>query len=112
MEQLFFGDLILVDTPESVSEKQIATVVSANVVNEYLHSVIICPLIRTPHFQQSRIGATFVPREISGLEEHTTINYFEIASVPKEHIVKRLGALPNVFLPEIRESLKAIFDIC
>lgn len=111
MEQLFFGDLILVDTRESVSEKQIATVVSANVVNEYLHSVIICPLIRTPHFQHSRIGATFVPKEISGLDEHTTINYFEITSILKDQIAKRIGALPNIFLPEIRDSLKAIFDI-
>jgi mRNA-degrading endonuclease toxin of MazEF toxin-antitoxin module len=112
MEQLFFGDLIVVDTQAGTVEKRIAVVVSANVVNEYLHAVIVCPLIQTPHFQQSRIGATFVPKEISGLEGHTTINYFEIASVPKERIARRIGALPNIFLPEIRESLKAIFDIC
>lgn len=117
MEQLFFGDLVVVDSRNSneqinsASEKRIAIVVSANVVNEYSHSIIVCPLIQTPHFQHSRIGATYVPQEISGLDEHKTINYFEMASVSKDQIFKRIGALPSIFLSEIRESLKAIFDV-
>ncbi|MFQ5628154.1 MAG: type II toxin-antitoxin system PemK/MazF family toxin [bacterium] len=117
MEQLFFGDLIAVDTLLSskqlsnTSEKRIAIVVSANVVNEYAQAVIVCPLIHTPRFQHSRIGATFVPREISGLAEHTTVNYFEITTIAKDTIGKRIGALPHVFLNEIKDSLKAIFDI-
>ena len=111
MEQLFFGDLVLIDTNPDAAKKQIAIVVSANVVNEYLHSVIICPLIHMPHFQQSRIGATFLPKEISCLEQDAMINYIAMTSISKEQIIKRIGTLPAVLLPKIKESLSAIFDI-
>lgn len=113
MMRMFFGDIVLVQTNQS-SEGAIempAVVVSADIINENMPGIIICPLLPTKHTFPSRIGATFIPKSLTGFEEDCLLHYFQIRAVPKEFVRKRIGALPHSFMKQVKESLKAVFDI-
>ena len=100
MNHFKYGDIVLVQLNKDVEVKQEATVrpalvISADTINDNLQTVIICPLIEAKNVSQSRIGATFVPKEIGGLHENSLILSFQIKTISKERVLKRLSSLPS-----------------
>lgn len=114
MIRTFFGDIVQIRPEQQNGNPPAeipAVVVSGDTTNEHMPNIIICPLLETRQSFPSRIGATFIPRSLSGLEKNALLLYFQIRAIPKNMVSRRLGALPPAYLSQVKESLKAIFDI-
>lgn len=114
--QYKYGDIILVGPePVSGSEKRgkakLAVIVSADAINENLQTVIICPIIKANQVSTSRIGATFIPQEIGNLGNNSLILSFQINTISKERILKRIDSLPASFMLQVKESLQAVLNM-
>ncbi len=88
-----------------------AVIISADIVNDNLQTVIVCPLIEAQRVTESRIGATFVPGDVIGMENDSLVFTLQIKTISKDRIVKRVSSLPATYLSEIKESLQAVLDI-
>ena len=106
------GDVILLNL--SGDNKQVncpALVISSDTLNSNLETIITCPIIEANGVQESRIGATFVPSDVIGLGKNCIILAFQIRSISKTRIVRRVGSLPESYLEEVQEGIKAALDI-
>ena len=108
------GDIVSVQLNYSDSangEDGFAIVISADVLNDHLQTVIVCPLIDAGQVKQSRIGATIIPKEVIGLEQDNIVFSLQIKTIAKSQIVKRISSIPNIYMSQIKESLQAVLDI-
>ncbi len=111
-----YGDLVLVnidDNPESneTNQNRHAVIVSADVINDNLNTVIVCPVIEANRVSDTRIGATYIPQKAIGLEKDSLVISIQIKTIAKDRIVKRIGSLPSDYMYQIRESLQAVLDL-
>lgn len=88
-----------------------AVIISGDIINKNLETVIVCPLIESETVSESRIGATFIPREVTGLEVNRVVFSPQIKTVSKNQIQRTVSALPPVYIHQIKESLKVVLDI-
>ena len=88
-----------------------AVVVSADIVNENLKTVLACPLVAAKSISRSRVGATFLPQDKIGLGSDLLALSLQIRTISKERIVKRVSSLPRSYMSQIKESLKAVLDL-
>lgn len=88
-----------------------AVVVSADIVNENLKTVLACPLVAAKSISRSRVGATFLPQDKIGLDSDFLALSLQIRTISKERIVKRVSSLPRSYMSQIKESLKAVLDL-
>ena len=108
------GDIVTIrlggpgNEPEAVRK---AVIVSADVINENLQTVIVCPLIAAKEIKTSRIGATFLPKEETGLDLNSLILSLQIRTVAKETIVQKIGSLPHEYHAQVKESLQAVLEL-
>lgn len=116
MSTFKYGDIVSVkleafpNTQEDVLTRY-ALIISADIINENLQTVIVCPLIEAKKLSKSRIGATYLPKEEIGLETDCLVFSLQIKTISKDRIVKRVGALPESYKIQIKESLQAVLDI-
>lgn len=107
------GDIVLVNLDQAGVEKMNATlakpalVVSSDILNKNLDSVLVCPILEANGVSESKTGATFVPQVISGLNKDCIVFAFQIRSVTRTRIIRRLGSLPESFMDEVKEGLLA-----
>lgn len=116
MNHLKHGDIVLIQLNQNIAVKpeeseRLALVISANAINDNLPTVIICPLIEAKNVSESRIGATYVPKEIGGLSEDRIVLSFQIQTISKERIVKRISSLPSPFMRQVKESLQTALNL-
>ncbi|MFQ5677695.1 MAG: type II toxin-antitoxin system PemK/MazF family toxin [bacterium] len=115
MTSFIFGDIVAINSDVSDADlnglTQHGVVISAEVINKTLHSVIVCPLIEAETVSQSRIGATFIPKMDTGLKFDAVALSLQIKTIPKERIQKKIGGLPSNYVNQIKESLQAVLDI-
>lgn len=88
-----------------------ALVVSCNAINENLEMVIVCPLIEDMQISESQEGMVVVPKEVIGLNHNSVILCFQLFTISKERIVKRIGSLPTFLMPSVQSSLKAVLNL-
>ncbi|MFQ5602584.1 MAG: type II toxin-antitoxin system PemK/MazF family toxin [bacterium] len=88
-----------------------AVIVSADVINDILQTVIVCPIIASKGVSDTRIGATFIPKNVGGLERDGLAFSLQIKTIHKDRIVQRIGSLPMEYLYQIKESLQAVLDL-
>ena len=110
------GDIVLVQLSQDEQAKlngssRYAVVISADIINENLQTVIVCPLIEAKQVVKSRIGATFVPKSVIGMDINSLVFSLQIKTISKERIVKRVSSLPTDYMVQIKESLQAVLDI-
>lgn len=109
------GDIVLVHFENQADPDSLAThpalVVSSDTVNDNLQTVIVCPIIDAQNVSESRVGATFIPKEIADFGENQLALSFHIKTISRERISKRLAALPSEYMQQIRESLQAVLNL-
>ena len=88
-----------------------ALIVSSDAVNEAMSSVLVCPLIEATEEKKSRVGATYLAREDSGLGVNCLVLSFQVWNLEKNRIVRRITSLPRRHLEAVDEGLKAAFDL-
>ena len=109
------GDIVSVKLKDNeVEEKKsigYAVIISAEVINKNLQTVIVCPLIEVKSASESRIGATFVPKSETGLDLNCVVLSLQIKTISKKRIQKRISVLPINYIRQIKESLQTVLDI-
>ena len=107
------GDIVLVslDSLKQKSPARYAVVISSDVINDNLQTVIVCPLIEAKKVTKSRIGATLIPKEVIGMEENCLALSLQLKSVAKERILKRVSSLPVDYMKQIKESVQAVLEL-
>lgn len=96
--------------PGQKADSAYAVIISANAINDHLSTVIVCPLMDAKEVKKSRMGATFLPKDIVGIEKDSIAFSLQIKTVSKNRILKRINSLPTDYIQQIRESLHAVLD--
>jgi mRNA interferase MazF len=78
-------------------------IVSPDVINKYLDTVIAAPLTSTIHAYPTRVNCTFQ-------KKHGQIALDQIRSVDKIRLVRKLGSLDNTTCQTVCELLREIFE--
>ncbi len=109
------GDIVSVKLKDNDIEEKTsfgyAVIISAEVINKNLQTVIVCPLIEAKTVSESRIGATFVPKSDTDLDLNCVILSLQIKTISKKRIQKRISVLPTNYIRQIKESLQTVLDI-
>ena len=111
------GDIVSVQLkdpspdPRRPKGQQFAVIISADVLNDHLQTVLVCPLVEAPQMKKSRVGATLIPKEVIGMERDIVVFSLQIKTIAKNQIVKRISSVPPNYLGQIKESLLAVLDI-
>ncbi|RMD92887.1 MAG: type II toxin-antitoxin system PemK/MazF family toxin [Calditrichaeota bacterium] len=116
MNHFKFGDIVLVnlageEEKPTVAKKGYALIISSDTVNDNLDTVIVCPMVKSEKTTRSRIGATFIPKEIVDLGEHQLILSFVIKTIVKDRIIKRINTLPKSYMQQVKESLQTVLSL-
>ncbi|MFQ5651589.1 MAG: type II toxin-antitoxin system PemK/MazF family toxin [bacterium] len=111
-----YGDIVTVSIgPNSAIESGAtvcyAVIISDDIVNEHLKSVIVCPVIEAKQLLESRIGATFIPKEKSGMVFDGVVLSLQIKTISKDKILERVGSIPAPYTRQLKESLKAVLAL-
>jgi mRNA-degrading endonuclease toxin of MazEF toxin-antitoxin module len=106
------GDIVLIQL-EDVKQKSArhGVVISTDVINENLQTVIVCPLIEAKQVTTSRIGATLIPKEAIGMEEDRLAFSLQLKTVAKERIQKRVSSVPAKFMQQIKQSIQTVLEL-
>jgi len=109
------GDIVSVKLKDNGEHPQkaigYAVIISAEVINKNLQTLIVCPLIEAKKVFESRIGATFVPKGETDLDLNCVILSLQIKTISKKRIQKRISVLPANYIHQIKESLQTVLDI-
>jgi mRNA interferase MazF len=81
-------------------------IISGNVVNTHLPVVIICPL--TTKVKGYKGNVVLEPDTCNGLMQKSEIVIFQIRSVSKERLLRKVGEIPESRLNEIKQGLEDI----
>ena len=84
-------------------------VVQTDALNRFHPSTIICPLTtRTAGFENPLRVA--LPKGVSGLSRASDVLVDQIKSIDNRRLQRRLGALPDPYLSELRVKVLLILD--
>lgn len=81
-------------------------ILSGNLLNRYLPVVIAAPL--TSKVKRYKGNPILKPSKANGLEHESELLVFQIRSVSKDRLVKKMG---NVNPAEIEQSIKTLNDL-
>ncbi|MCA9733007.1 MAG: type II toxin-antitoxin system PemK/MazF family toxin [Deferribacteres bacterium] len=110
------GDVVLVDlsngTPNSTSQfVSPAVVISSDTLNANLDTLIVCPIVDANGISESRIGATFLPQDVTGLGKNSIILSFQIRSIDRNRIIRRVGSLPALYMEQVQDGVSAALEL-
>lgn len=101
------GDLWLVDLNPIKGQEQAGirpvVIISGNAMNQYFSLVLICPLsTRIKNF----LGNVVIePNSRNGLDETSEILTFQIRSISKNRLIKKIGSIKSDQLEEVERSV-------
>jgi mRNA interferase MazF len=81
-------------------------IISGNMLNKYLRTVIICPL--TTKVKRYKGNIVLEPNDENGLSKISEILIFHIRSISKERLVKRIGKISTEQLNALKQGLDDI----
>jgi mRNA interferase MazF len=100
--EIWYADL----DPTRGSEQQgfrPVVIISGNLMNEYLNTIICCPL--TTKIKNYKGNIVLQPDNINKLKSPSEILTSHIRSVTKDRLVRKIGEIKNEDLAEIRTAL-------
>lgn len=103
--EVWFADLSPVKGREQRGFRPVV-VISGNMLNNYLPIVITCPL--TTKIKGYKGNLLLEPDEFNGLSEKSEVVIFQIRSVSKERLVKKIGRITDKQLAELKKGLEDI----
>lgn len=83
-------------------------IVSGNVINDQAANVLICPV--TSSIKNYRGNPILKPHLENGLTEISEIMVFQMRSVSKQRLKKRLGQITQKELSQIKDTLHKLLD--
>lgn len=89
-------------------ERRPVVIVSGNVINDQAASVLICPV--TSSIKNYRGNPILKPHLENGLTETSEIMVFQMRSVSKQRLKKRLGKITQKELSQIKDTLHKLLD--
>ncbi|MCB2220072.1 MAG: type II toxin-antitoxin system PemK/MazF family toxin [Bacteroidetes bacterium] len=81
-------------------------IISGNMLNKYLPIVIACPL--TSKIKAYKGNVILEPNEMNGLSEKSEVLIFQIRSISKERLSKKIGKIAEAELVQIKRTLNDI----
>ncbi len=81
-------------------------IVSGNLINSTVNTIIICPL--TSSIKNYKGNPILQPAKSNGLTLPSEIMVFQIQSLSKERLKKKIGCISNEHLEEIKETLRKL----
>lgn len=81
-------------------------ILSGNLLNSMMPVVITCPL--TTKIKNYKGNVVVTPSETNGLSEQSEAVIFQIRSVSKERLVKKIGKITQQQLQELKQGLDDI----
>jgi mRNA interferase MazF len=112
------GDVVLVDFPfagGAGSKVRPALIIQNDRDNGRLVNTIVAQITGTTH---RALEATQVLVEVStpegrqsGLRFDSVVNCVNLATLPKDKVLRLLGSLPAVFMQKVNDALKAALEL-
>lgn len=84
-------------------DRRPAVIISGNTMNEYLNTVIVCPL--TSKVRNYKGNPVLKPEDFTGLQIKSEILVFQIRNISKERLKRKLGVISPHTLNEIKETI-------
>ena len=81
-------------------------IISGNLLNQYLQVVICCPL--TTKIKNYKGNIVLEPNESNGLTVKSEIMIFQVRSISKDRLVKKIGSITENQLGELKHGLNDI----
>lgn len=103
--EIWLADLNPVKGSEQEGSRPVV-IISGNMLNEYLPVVITCPF--SSKIKGYKGNLVLEPDDINGLAEKSEVMVFQIRSVSKERLVKRIGRISVSQLKELKQGLDDI----
>jgi len=103
--EIWYADLNPVKGSEQQGFRPVV-IISGNVLNKYLRTVIICPL--TTKVKRYKGNIVLAPNDENGLSKISEIQIFHIRSISKERLVKRIGKISTGQLNTLKQGLDDI----
>jgi mRNA interferase MazF len=103
--EIWMADLNPVKGSEQEGFRPIV-IISGNMLNQYLPVVITCQL--TTKIKRYKGNVILDPDATNGLSEKSEIVIFQIRSVSKERLIRKIGSITDAQLTEIKHGLDDI----
>lgn len=103
--ELWYADLNPVKGSEQAGRRPVV-VVSGNLMNDHLNTVICCPL--TSKIKNYHGNVVLQPNDRNKLKAPSEILTFHIRSVSKERFVKKIGNISKDELQQVMDTLQDI----
>ncbi|MEN8816651.1 MAG: type II toxin-antitoxin system PemK/MazF family toxin [Nonlabens sp.] len=81
-------------------------IVSGNVINDQAANILICPL--TSSLKYYRGNPIIKPTSNNGLTKESEVMVFQIRSVSKQRLKKKLGTITSKELAQIKDTLNKL----
>lgn len=104
--ELWYADLSPVIGSEQAGLRPVV-IVSGNLANTYLNTVICCPL--TSKIKNYKGNVVLQPNANNHLKKASEILTFHIRSIAKERLVKKIGLITESELAAIKKGLEEIW---
>lgn len=92
-----------------IHKKRPVLVISNNILNSSWPRIIILPF--SSQVQPPALGKVFVSKNTFGLSKDSVLLTFDIRSIDKVRLIKKIGVLPKDKLLEVEEALKLVLGI-
>lgn len=103
--ELWYVDLTPVKGSEQAGFRPVV-VLSGNLANKYLQTLICCPL--TTKIKNHKGNIVLESNKVNGLKENSEILTHQIRSISKERMVKKIGKISGDQLEELKVCLNEI----
>lgn len=104
--EIWYADLNPVIGSEQAGLRPVV-IVSGNLANLYLNTVICCPL--TTKVKRYKGNVVLEPNKTNGLNRRSEILTFHIRSISKERLTKKAGEITTEQLKAIKQGLDDIW---
>lgn len=103
--EIWIADLNPVKDSEQKGYRPVI-ILSGNLLNTMMPVVIICPL--TTKIKEYKGNIVLTPDKTNGLSEKSEAVIFQIRSVAKERLVKKIGQITQIQFSELKQGLDDI----
>lgn len=104
-KEIWFADLNPVKGSEQKGYRPIV-IISGNMLNEHLNIVITCPL--TTKIKDYKGNLVLKPTKLNGLNKKSEIVIFQVRSISKDRLIKRIGTINDEELNKLKQGLEDI----
>ncbi len=104
--EIWFANLNPVKGSEQAGYRPVV-IVSGNLANKYLNTVICCPL--TSKIKNYKGNVVLQPNTANGLNSASEILTFHIRSISKERLIEKVGEITISELAQIKTGLDDIW---